>query len=121
MTIEKNGVKMKDNLEIVFHILEDTDSIGEKSLFFYNNPVARQQFLHAAIAFSVQQTGNILESQQKKQEILEWIDKRFQEYTWPAHETHFHTNFMQHCDCPFTCLKEIDSIIEKLSKEKFAA
>lgn len=115
---------MKANLEMIHHIIEDTDAVGEKSLFFYNNPAARQKFITEILQFSVfkiQDTENPIEIQQKASEILTWLDKNFQEYAWPAHEVHFHTNFMQHCGCPFTCLNEISNIIEKLMNNKFAS
>jgi hypothetical protein len=115
---------MKDNLDIVFHILEDTDNVGEKSLFFYNNPQARLQFLNEIISFSIHRTDSShdpIHIDKRRQQIIEWIDSRYQEYAWPAHETHFHTSFMQHCGCPFTCLNEISTIIEKLMRNKFAS
>jgi len=115
---------VKDNLEMIRHIIEDTDNVGEKSLFFYNNPQARLNFLHEIIAFSVHQCDHIhdpIDIQRRKADIIQWLDNNFQGYGWPAHEVHFHTNFMQHAGCPFTCLNEISTIIEKLMRERFAS
>jgi len=117
------GYQMKLNLSIVRDALEGADSDPNKSLFFYNNPRARMEFFKQALWFSVEQEGitDPANMDRRADEILMWLDKNFQQYGWAAHEVHFHTNFYQHCACPFTCLNEISSILEKLIKEKFAA
>lgn len=115
---------MKTNLMIFRDAIESVDNDGNKSLFFYNNPNARLHFLRDVLSFSVHTTDKTDDDyyiQNRVLEITNWLDANFQQYTWPAHEVHFHTNFMQHCGCPFTCMNEISTIVEKLIKEKFAS
>lgn len=115
---------MKNNLNMLRDGLEQFDNDPTKSLYFYNNPKARLELIHELLMFSAHKIEGIqdqYEAQSRVNEILQWLDHNFQQYTWAAHEVHFHTNFMQHCGCTFTCLTEISTILEKLIKEKFAA
>jgi hypothetical protein len=115
---------MKNNLNMVREGIESFDNDGEKSLFFYNNPQARVQLLQELLEFSVAKLDNITdrtENRSKAKEIIKWLDSNYHGYEWSAHEVHFHTSFYQFASCPFTCLNEISSMIEKLIKEKFAA
>lgn len=115
---------MKNNLEVLHDGIEAFDNNAKQSLFFYNNPTARLQLIADLLTFSVQQIDKIddpVALRLRVHEILKFIDINFHQYSWPAHEVHFHTNFLQHASCTFTCLNELSTIIEKLIKEKFAA
>lgn len=115
---------MKNNLTMLREGLESFDNDAEKSLYFYNNPAARLQLINELLAFSAHKLDGIndpIAARMRVTEILTFLDNNFQAYGWAAHEVHFHTNFMQHAGCTFTCLNEISTIIEKLIKEKFAA
>lgn len=115
---------MKANLLMLREAIEQVDSDPNKSLYFYNNPKARVKFLTDVIAFTVEQLDkldNPISASFRINEINVFLDTHFQAYGWPAHEVHFHTNFLSHCACTFTCLNEISTIVEKLIKEKFAA
>lgn len=115
---------MKNNLNMLREGIEHFDNDAERSLYFYNNPTARQQLIMEILTVGTHRIEGIQDPIQAKMrvtEILTWLDNNFQGYGWPAHEVHFHTNFMQHCGCTFTCLNEISTILEKLIKEKFAA
>ena len=115
---------MKQNLTMLHDAIEQVDSDPTQSLLFYNNPKMRLKFIKDVLYFSVHQLDNIddpVSIQLRSNEITNFLDVNFQQYAWPSHETHFHTNFMQHSSCPFTCLNEISTIVEKLIKEKFAA
>lgn len=115
---------MKANLIMLREAIEQADNDPAKSLFFYNNPKARIKFLTDVIEFTVMQLDKIdnpFAASVRIGEINIFLDTNFQAYGWPAHEVHFHTNFLQHASCTFTCLNEISTIIEKLIKEKFAA
>lgn len=115
---------MKSNLNMLREGIEQFDNDAERSLYFYNNPLARQQLINEILTFSAHKIDGIQDPIQAKMrvtEILSWMDNHFQAYGWPAHEVHFHTNFLQHAGCPYTCLNEISTILEKLLKEKFAA
>lgn len=115
---------MKSNLTLVREGLESFDADGDKSLFFYNNPQARIKLLQELLEFSVARINGIndqIEVRSRAVEIVKWLDVNYHGFEWPAHEVHFHTSFYQFASCPFTCLNEISSMIEKLIKEKFAA
>ena len=115
---------MKHNLSMLRDALEQIDNDPQKSMLFYNNPKMRLKFIQDVLNFSISQLDNIdnpAEMQLRYNELTTFLDINFQQYGWPAHEVHFHTNFMQHSSCPFTCLNEISTIIEKIIKEKFAA
>ena len=115
---------MKQNLSLIRETIEGADSDPNKSLFFYNNPRARASFIMDIIQFSAHHVDGIhdpVAMQLRTSEILQWLDIHFQQYAWPAHEVHFHTSFMEQASCPYTCLNEISTIIEKLIKDKFAA
>lgn len=115
---------MKSNLAFVHEGLEHYDSDGERSLFMYNNPSARIQLITELISYSVSRMEgkyNPVEIKQRTEEIMRWLDGNYHGYEWCAHETHFHTSFAGFASCPFTCLNEISTTIEKLIKEKFAA
>jgi hypothetical protein len=103
--------------------IEALDEDPMKSMYFYNNPQAKVKLLQDIIAFSIERADGLTNyaADMRMQEILNFLDVNFQQYTWPAHEVHFHTNFTQHISCPYCCLNEISTIIEKLIKEKFAS
>lgn len=112
---------MKANLWMLHEAIEQTDADANKSLYFYNNPKARVRFLINVLEFTAAQVDQLddpLANAKRVGEILAFMDTHFQAYGWPAHEAHFHTNFMQHASCTFTCLNEISTIVEKLIKEK---
>ena len=115
---------MKHNLTMLRVAIEQVDADPVKSLAFYNNPEMRIRFIKDVLMFSITQIDNIEDPIEKKVRsilIMDLLDKNYQQYAWPAHETHFHTNFMQHAGCPFACLNEISTIIEKIIKNNFAA
>ena len=115
---------MKQNLQLLKDAIDGMDNDSEKSLYFYNNPPARIQFILEVLSFSTHKLQNLndpIEIKMRTSEIVQWLDKNFQGYGWPAHEVHFHTNCFQHCSCPFTCMNEISTMMEKLIKEKFAS
>lgn len=115
---------MKNNLNMIKDTIEAADNDANKSLFFYNNPDARVRFIMDIIRFSAHAVDNMqneVDIQIRSQQIIEYLDRNYHQYAWPAHEIHFHTSFMQHASCPFTCLNEISTIVEKMMKEKFAA
>lgn len=115
---------MKANLLMMRDAIEQMDNDPTKSLYFYNNPAAKVKLLQDLVNFSVQQIDRIedpVAAHMRASEISNFLDVHFQQYTWGAHEVHFHTNFNQFASCTFTCLTEISAIIEKVIKEKFSA
>lgn len=111
------------NLIMLREALEQVDADPMKSMYFYNHSEAKIKLLRDIIGFSVEKVDELraYEADTRMQEIINFLDINFQKYAWPAHEVHFHTNFTQHVSCPFTCLNEISTIIEKMIKEKFAS
>lgn len=115
---------MKANLNMLREGLESFDNDPHKSLFFYNNPQARIKLIQEILEYSVHHFSNIddpTEIRSQSVHIIDWLNGNYHGYEWSAHEVHFHTSFFQFASCPFTCLNEISSLLEKLIKEKFAA
>jgi len=118
------GHQVKNNLQALREALEHFDNDPTNSLFFYNNPRARTEMMKSVLWATIIHGEGINDPvliDLRFSEIVGFLDRNFQAFAWPAHEVHFHTNFMQHSECPFTCLNEISTILEKLIKEKFAA
>lgn len=115
---------MKDNLTFLREGLESFDNDYDKSKFFYDNPQARIKLIQEILEFSVHRFSNIndpTEVRSRAVDIIKWLDGNYHGYEWTAHEVHFHTSFYQFASCPFTCLNEISTMLEKVIKEKFAA
>jgi hypothetical protein len=46
--------------------------------------------------------------------IMNKINDQWWGKIYPAHETHFHKNFKDFCNCPTTCLTEILDCLDKI-------
>lgn len=117
-------LNVKNNLTFLRDGIEIFDNDGEKSLYFYEHPSAKAELIVEILThstFHVDHLKDPISTKLRVNEIMKWLDSNFQAYAWAAHEVHFHTNFMQHSICPYTCLNEISSILEKMIKEKFAS
>jgi hypothetical protein len=115
---------MKNNLTMLREGLESFDNDPQKSLFFYNNPQARIKLIQEIIEYSVhhfQSTNDPTAIRIEATHITDWLSGNYHGYEWSAHETHFHTSFASFASCPFTCLNEITTMLEKVIREKFAA
>ncbi len=53
-------------------------------------------------------------------QVLDMLDGNFWHHTWTAHETHFHKNFAEFCNCPFTCLTELADCVERIAMGRSA-
>jgi hypothetical protein len=114
---------MKHNLSFIFDALTSVDNDPAKSMHFWNNPSDKIKLFGDILMHSVVGQDHLqgFEAEQRAREIIKWIDQHYDAQAWPLHDVHFHTNFEQYINCPFTCLNEITSNIEKMIKENFHA
>lgn len=89
-----------------------------------NNKTTKMDIIFALIRSSVLQYNypnsiDMLES--KVREIYTFIDSRYDKYVWILHEVHFHTNFGQYVNCPFTTASEISEVLNKIIGDYFHA
>jgi len=113
---------MKYNINFVVDALNVYDNDPQKSLFFWNNPSQKIDLVKHLLLGSVMKEGlHDFEAEMKMKAIMLWFDLHYSDYAWPTHDVHFHTSFAQYVNCPYTCLNEISSNLEKLIKENFCA
>ena len=106
----------KTHLETLIQGILHLDEDPKLSLHFYYNPDKKREMfynlLHHAIEH-VDRTQDLGHHAALIQRITKWMDHRYDLYMWPCHEVHFHVTFDQYLACPFTCLDEIATCIQK--------
>jgi len=61
------------------------------------------------------------EIEKRVKNIYLFLDTRYDKLMWPLHDIHFHTDFGQFVNCPYTTASEISEVIEKILGEYFHA
>jgi hypothetical protein len=115
---------MKQNLLFIKEGFDSFDADPQKTMYFYNNPSAKIklfQELCQLSAMRIEGICNPLDNNTRSVEIYEWLNTHFHKFTWSAHDVHFHTNFSEYLSCPYTCLNEISTCLDKLMVEFFHA
>lgn len=100
--------------------LRSLDENGEFSLLFYGTPQNRFRTVQGLLNDIIAQTARAHNlTMDTAQHLLDTASTKlmsqFWEHTWTAHDVHFHKNFKEFCNCPFTCLTEIADCIERVA------
>jgi hypothetical protein len=114
---------MKHNINFIYDTFMQYDNDPQRTMFLWDHPEKKEELfthlLHASIHGIDHLEG--FECEQKHRNIITWLDNHYDAYTWPLHDIHFHTTIMKWISCPYTCLNEIVSTLEKILKENFHA
>ena len=106
----------KDHLEALIYAINQLDDDPKSCILFFNHPDKKypmvHDMLHLAIAH-INHTDDVNFHHDLIKRIEKWLDYRVHDHMWACHETHFHTTFNQFVCCPFTCLNEISTVIQK--------
>jgi hypothetical protein len=115
---------VKHNINFLFDTLVSYDNDAQKSMFLWEHPAKKAEIFNYILHESIHGIDKLehgFSCETRHRDIMKWLDSHYDVYTWPLHDIHFHTNIMEWISCPFTCLNEIVTMLDKVMKDNFHA
>jgi hypothetical protein len=116
---------MQHHIVYLRDTLHSLDQNVQATLDFFKRPEIKMQHVREILKTSAHYKDCIEDEQScitKTNEILEFINsKNWHHHCWQLHDCHFHINFETFVACPFTCLSEIEEVLNKILKELYHA
>ena len=102
--------------------INNCDNDTDMTMLFWRNPSQKAKLVHDMLHMAlmkIDKLDNEHVREDKVSEIMKWLDNKWDAFAWPCHDTHFHTDFREYVICPFTCLNEIVTCLEKIQLKMF--
>lgn len=103
--------------------IREVDSDANATMMFWRFPENKAKLiidmLHFAILYIDKNQDQDFHDH-KIREITKWLDNKWHDSAWPCHDVHFHTTFNEYICCPYTCLDEIASTLQKIEERMFS-
>ena len=109
-------------LKILRSGIDNADSDPDACMLFWRNPSQKVKLVQDMLGLAISKIDNTQDHEaciNKTRDIMKWLDNHWQDTTWPCHEVHFHTSFNEYIACPYTCLNEIVTCIDKICERMF--